>query len=119
MQARVKTADRAAALKTEEGVEEYEEGPEPLYLLQHPLEQISVGYWLAIVDERQYEVWEPPGIYSTDWCVKASKLSHGSYVAYGETLEKAEDALVLQMREARYDIDRLLNRGSGPFREDI
>lgn len=115
----MRTADRAAALKTEEGVEEYEEGPEPLYLLQHPLEQISVGYWLAIVDERQYEVWETPGIYSTDWCVKASKLSHGSYVAYGETLEKAEDALVLQMREARYDIDRLLNRGSGPFREDI
>lgn len=110
--------EEAAALKTEEGLIEYEEGPEPLYLLQHSLENVIGNYWLAVVDECTYEVWEPGAVVKA-WIVKASILSHGSYVAHGETLEKADDSLVTQMRTARQDIDRLLRRGSGPSREDL
>ena len=117
MRARV-IENKAATLKTEEGLEEYEEGPEPLYLLQHKLENVLGDYWIAVVDERMYEAWGP-GTVAKAWCVKASKLSHGSYVAYGETLEKAEDDLVRQMRTAKWEIDRLLDRGSGPPREDV
>lgn len=108
--------EEAAALKTKEGLVEYEEGPEHLYLFQHPLENAVGGYWMASVDDRLYEIWEPKTA-TSNWCVKVSILGHESFVAHGETLEDAEHSLEKQLRDARHALTRMLETGYGPTRE--